>query len=60
LPTSGEALAFAAPDRDYLRAGLGGNHLGATFSIADFEAPAPSVAPAGQGPAVTTRVTALP
>jgi hypothetical protein len=38
LPTRVEALAFAAPDRDYLRCGLGGNHLGATFWIAGFQA----------------------
>ena len=34
-----EALAFAAPDRDYLRAGLGGNHLGAKLELRDFAAP---------------------
>ena len=34
-----EALAFAAPDVDYLRAGLGGNHLGATLELRDFSAP---------------------
>ena len=34
-----EALAFAAPDADYLRAGLGGNHLGATLELRDFSAP---------------------
>ena len=34
-----EALAFAAPDRDYLRAGLGGNHLGAKLELRAFAAP---------------------
>ncbi len=33
-----EALAFAAPDADYLRAGLGGNHQGATYWVRGFEA----------------------
>jgi len=39
LPTKVEALSFAAPDRDYLRAGLGANHLGAKYWISDFDAP---------------------
>ena len=34
-----ESLAFAAPDRDYLRAGLGGNHLGAKLEVRGFAAP---------------------
>ena len=34
-----EALAFAAPDRNYLRAGLGGNHRGAKLEVRDFAAP---------------------
>ena len=34
-----EALAFAAPDRDYLRAGLGGNHAGAKLEVRGFAAP---------------------
>lgn len=34
-----EALAFAAPDIDYLRAGLGGNHLGAKLELRGFAAP---------------------
>ena len=34
-----EALAFAAPDQDYLRAGLGGNHVGAKLELRDFAAP---------------------
>ena len=34
-----ESLAFAAPDHDYLRVGLGGNHAGATYWISDFQAP---------------------
>ena len=34
-----EALAFAAPDREYLRAGLGGNHLGAKLELRGFAAP---------------------
>ncbi len=36
--TEVEALAFAAPDQDYLRAGLGGNHRGATYYLRGFEA----------------------
>lgn len=47
LPTEVKGLAFAAPDRDYLRAGLGGNHMGATYWLAGFDAPA-----------VTTKVAA--
>jgi len=39
--TSVDALAFAAPDTDYLWAGLGGNHLGATFWIRNLTAPVP-------------------
>ena len=39
--TTVDALAFAAPDADYLRAGLGGNHLGATFWIRNLAAPVP-------------------
>ena len=34
-----EALAFAAPERGYLRAGIGGNHQGATYWIRDFQMP---------------------
>lgn len=34
-----ESLAFAAPDKDYLRAGLGGNHLGARLEVRGFAAP---------------------
>ena len=34
-----EALAFAAPDKEYLRAGLGGNHRGAKLEVRDFAAP---------------------
>ena len=34
-----EALAFAAPDSGYLRAGLGGNHQGASWELRDFSAP---------------------
>ena len=34
-----EALAFAAPNRGYLRAGLGGNHLGAKLELRGFDAP---------------------
>ncbi|MDF2441167.1 MAG: serine protease Do, partial [Abditibacteriota bacterium] len=40
-----EALAFAAPDRGYLRCGIGGNHLGATYWIRNFDAPARKDAP---------------
>jgi hypothetical protein len=38
LPTKVEALAFSAPDKDYLRCGIGGNHFGASYEIADFKA----------------------
>lgn len=34
-----EAVAFAAPDVDYLRAGLGGNHLGDSYQIRNLRAP---------------------
>ena len=37
-----EALAFAAPARDYLRSGLGGNHRGATYWLRDFKASQPT------------------
>jgi hypothetical protein len=33
-----QSLAFAAPDHDYLRAGLGGNRRGATYWLRDFRA----------------------
>ncbi|MBW3637942.1 MAG: hypothetical protein KY445_15980, partial [Armatimonadetes bacterium] len=33
-----QALAFAAPDRDYLRSGLGGNRRGATYWLRDLKA----------------------
>ena len=36
LSTRVESLAFAAPDRDYLRAGIGGNRVGATYWLGDF------------------------
>jgi hypothetical protein len=38
LPTTVQEIAFAAPDRDYLRAGIGGNKLGATYHLANFNA----------------------
>lgn len=38
LSTHVEALAFAAPDISYLRAGLGGNHKGATYFLSNFNA----------------------
>jgi len=39
-----DALAFAAPSRDYLRQGLGGNPLGAHFSIRNLQTfPSPIV-----------------
>lgn len=41
-----EALAFAAPDYDYLRAGLGGNPRGATYWLRDFQAPTTKDTPA--------------
>ena len=44
LPTKVEGLAFAAPDKDYLRAGLGGNHFGSSYEIANFEARGPKLA----------------
>lgn len=44
-----EALAFAAPERGYLRAGIGGNHQGATYWLRDFQMP----------PASNTTVAAL-
>ncbi len=34
-----EALAFATPERGYLRAGIGGNHQGATYWLRDFQMP---------------------
>jgi hypothetical protein len=49
LSTRVEAIAFAAPDVGYLRAGLGGNHAGATYWLSDF-----------QTPAATTRSAAVP
>jgi hypothetical protein len=39
LGTRVEALAFAAPDREYLRCGIGGNHQGATYWISNFTTP---------------------
>ena len=33
-----ESLAFAAPDHDYLRSGLGGNNRGASYWLANFRA----------------------
>lgn len=44
LPLQVDGLAFAAPDRDYLRAGLGGNHFGAQYEIADFKSEAAKLA----------------
>ncbi len=38
LPMQVEALTFAAPERGYLRAGIGGNHQGATYWLRDFQA----------------------
>jgi hypothetical protein len=38
LSSKVEEIAFAAPDREYLRAGLGGNKAGASFWIANFNA----------------------
>ncbi|HEX8550116.1 MAG TPA: hypothetical protein VF681_01040 [Abditibacteriaceae bacterium] len=37
LSTKVQALAFSAPDKDYLRCGIGGNHFGASYEIADFK-----------------------
>jgi hypothetical protein len=39
LPTEVQALALAAPDREYLRCGIGGNHLGATYWISNLQTP---------------------
>jgi hypothetical protein len=39
LSTRVEALAFSAPDYGYLRAGIGGNHMGATYWLSNFQAP---------------------
>jgi hypothetical protein len=39
LSTHVEALAFSAPDHSYLRAGIGGNHMGATYWLSNFQAP---------------------
>jgi len=39
LGTKVEALAFAAPDREYLRAGIGGNHWGAAYWLSNFQMP---------------------
>jgi hypothetical protein len=39
LSTQVEALAFSAPDHGYLRAGIGGNHSGATYWLSNFQAP---------------------
>ncbi len=38
LPAQVESIAFAAPERGYLRAGIGGNHQGATYELRDFQA----------------------
>lgn len=38
LPSQVEAIAFAAPERGYLSAGIGGNPLGATYWLRDFQA----------------------
>jgi len=45
LPTKIEALAFAAPDRGYLRTGIGGNHQGASYWISDISTSNASGAP---------------
>jgi hypothetical protein len=37
LGTKVESLSFAAPDREYLRAGIGGNHWGATYWLSNFQ-----------------------
>ena len=39
LETQIEAFALAAPERGYLRAGIGGNHQGATYWLRDFQMP---------------------
>ena len=37
LGTTVQEIAFAAPSHDYIMCGLGGNHLGASFEIANFD-----------------------
>jgi hypothetical protein len=44
LPMQIEALAFSAPERGYLRAGIGGNPQGATYWLRDFQAVAKGTA----------------
>lgn len=39
LKTEVQALALAAPDSDYLFAGLGGNHRGASYWLRNWQAP---------------------
>ena len=36
LDTTVQEIAFAAPNEDYILCGLGGNHLGASYEIANF------------------------
>lgn len=45
LPSTVQSIAFAAPDRDYLRSGIGGNHLGAAYEVANFNADKSGSAP---------------
>ncbi len=45
-----ESLAFAAPNLDYLRAGLGGNHWGASYEIRNFAAPEAKIQTAANVP----------
>ncbi|HEX8234960.1 MAG TPA: hypothetical protein VF600_03305 [Abditibacteriaceae bacterium] len=49
LSTRVEALAFSAPDSGYLRAGLGGNHAGATYWLSSFQAPRATTLSASAG-----------
>ncbi len=37
LGTAVQEIAFAAPNQDYVLCGLGGNHLGASYEIANFQ-----------------------
>jgi len=46
MSTTVQEIALAAPDQGYLRCGLGGNHAGATYWIANLNASQAAAAPA--------------
>ncbi len=46
LSATVQEIALAAPDQGYLRCGIGGNHAGATYWIANLNASAAGTAPA--------------